>query len=44
MSRPLIELIVRERVEQDANITIRQRCRARLVMPTPDGAGGRNPL
>src|SRR5215469_5879494 len=39
MSRPLIELIVRERVEQHANITIRQRCRARLVRPTADGAG-----
>jgi 2-polyprenyl-6-methoxyphenol hydroxylase-like FAD-dependent oxidoreductase len=39
MSRPLIELIVREHVEQQPNITIRQRCRARLVRPTPDGAG-----
>ena len=39
MSRPLIELIVRERVEQHSNITVRQRCRARRLMPTPDGAG-----
>jgi 2-polyprenyl-6-methoxyphenol hydroxylase-like FAD-dependent oxidoreductase len=39
MSRPLIESIVRGRVERHPNITIRQRCRARLMVPTPDGAG-----
>jgi 2-polyprenyl-6-methoxyphenol hydroxylase-like FAD-dependent oxidoreductase len=38
MSRPLIELIVRERAERHPNITIRQRCRAQLVMATPDRA------
>jgi len=39
MSRPLIESIVRERVERYPNITIRQRCRARFIVPTRDGAG-----
>jgi hypothetical protein len=39
MSRPLIESIVRERVERHSNITICQRCRARFVVPTSDGAG-----
>jgi 2-polyprenyl-6-methoxyphenol hydroxylase-like FAD-dependent oxidoreductase len=39
MSRPLIESIVRGRVERHLNITIRQRCRARFIVPTPDGAG-----
>ena len=39
MSRPLIESIVRERVERHPNITICQRCRARFVVPTSDGAG-----
>jgi 2-polyprenyl-6-methoxyphenol hydroxylase-like FAD-dependent oxidoreductase len=38
MSRPLIELTVRRRVEQRANITLRQGCRAREVVATPDGA------
>jgi 2-polyprenyl-6-methoxyphenol hydroxylase-like FAD-dependent oxidoreductase len=39
MSRPLIELIVRERAERHPNIIIRQRCRARVLVPTLDGAG-----
>jgi len=39
MSRPLIESIVRGRVERHPNITICQRCRARFVVPTSDGAG-----
>ena len=38
MSRPLIELTVRERVEQRANITMRPRCRAQDLVVTPDGA------
>src|SRR5258708_27055603 len=37
MSRPLIELTVRRRLEQHANITLRQRCRAQEVVATPDG-------
>jgi 2-polyprenyl-6-methoxyphenol hydroxylase-like FAD-dependent oxidoreductase len=37
MSRPLIELIVRQHVERRANITVRQRCRAHEVVATPDG-------
>jgi 2-polyprenyl-6-methoxyphenol hydroxylase-like FAD-dependent oxidoreductase len=38
MSRPLIELTARRRVEQHANITIRERCRARDLVPSADGA------
>ncbi len=38
MSRPLIELTVRERVAQRANITMRPRCRAQDLVATPDGA------
>jgi 2-polyprenyl-6-methoxyphenol hydroxylase-like FAD-dependent oxidoreductase len=38
MSRPLIELTVRRRVEQHGNITLRQRCRAFEVVASPDGA------
>lgn len=38
MSRPLIELVVRQHVERRANITVRQRCRAHEVVATPDGA------
>jgi 2-polyprenyl-6-methoxyphenol hydroxylase-like FAD-dependent oxidoreductase len=38
MSRPLIELTVRRRVEQHANIRIREHCRARELMVSPDGA------
>jgi 2-polyprenyl-6-methoxyphenol hydroxylase-like FAD-dependent oxidoreductase len=38
MSRPLIELIARQRVEQRANIEVRQRCRVRALVATPDAA------
>src|SRR5271166_1392007 len=38
MSRPLIELIVRQRVEPHPNITLRQRCRAQNVVATPDNS------
>ena len=38
MSRPLIELTARRRVEQHANITLRERCRAQGFVATPDGA------
>jgi 2-polyprenyl-6-methoxyphenol hydroxylase-like FAD-dependent oxidoreductase len=38
MSRPLIELTVRRRVEQYGNITLRQRCRALEVVASPDAA------
>ena len=38
MSRPLIELMVRERVEPHPNITLRQRCRAQNVVATSDNA------
>lgn len=36
MSRPLIELTVRGRVEQHANITLRPRCRVRDFVPSAD--------
>src|SRR5262249_34355501 len=38
MSRPLIELAVRRRVEQHANIMLRQRCRAQEIIASPNGA------
>lgn len=38
MSRPLIELTVRQRVKQHANITLREHCRARALVASPDGA------
>jgi 2-polyprenyl-6-methoxyphenol hydroxylase-like FAD-dependent oxidoreductase len=38
MSRPLIELTVRQCVEQYANITIREHCRARGIVTSPDSA------
>jgi 2-polyprenyl-6-methoxyphenol hydroxylase-like FAD-dependent oxidoreductase len=38
MSRPLIEFAVRRRVEQHPNITVRERCRARNLVASPDGA------
>jgi 2-polyprenyl-6-methoxyphenol hydroxylase-like FAD-dependent oxidoreductase len=38
MSRPLIELTVRQRVRQHDNITIREHCRALDVTASPDGA------
>jgi 2-polyprenyl-6-methoxyphenol hydroxylase-like FAD-dependent oxidoreductase len=37
MSRPLIELTLRQRVEQHGNITLRQRCRALEIVASPDG-------
>jgi 2-polyprenyl-6-methoxyphenol hydroxylase-like FAD-dependent oxidoreductase len=37
MSRPLVELTVRQRVEQRTNITIREHCRAREIVVSPDG-------
>jgi len=37
MSRPLIELIVRQRVQRHANIALRQRCRVQGIVATPDG-------
>lgn len=38
MSRPLIELTVRQRVERHTGIAVRQGCRAQDVVTTPDGA------
>jgi len=38
LSRPLIELIVRRRLAQRANITLRQGCRAQELIAAPDGA------
>jgi len=38
MSRPLIELIVRQRARQLPNITIREHCRALELVPSSDGA------
>jgi 2-polyprenyl-6-methoxyphenol hydroxylase-like FAD-dependent oxidoreductase len=38
MSRPLIEFIVRQRVKQLANITIREHCRALELVSSSDGA------
>ena len=38
MSRPLIELVVRRRVEQNVNITLRPRCRVRELVPSADRA------
>jgi 2-polyprenyl-6-methoxyphenol hydroxylase-like FAD-dependent oxidoreductase len=38
MSRPLIEFIVRQRVRQLSNITIREHCRALELVASPDGA------
>ncbi len=38
MSRPLIELTLRRRVEEHGNIKLRQRCRAREVLASPDGS------
>lgn len=37
MSRPLIEFAVRQRVEQHANITLREHCRAQELVASPDG-------
>jgi len=38
MSRPLIELVVRRRVERHANITLRPRCRVCDLVPSADRA------
>jgi len=38
MSRPLIERVLRRRVEQHANITIRDNCRVRDIVAASDGA------
>jgi hypothetical protein len=38
MSRPLIELVVRRRVERNANITSRPGCRVRELVPSADRA------
>jgi 2-polyprenyl-6-methoxyphenol hydroxylase-like FAD-dependent oxidoreductase len=37
MSRPLVEFILRRRVEQHANITIREHCRARDLVASREG-------
>jgi 2-polyprenyl-6-methoxyphenol hydroxylase-like FAD-dependent oxidoreductase len=39
MSRPLIEFTVRRCVERLANVTLREHCRVRRIVATPDGAG-----
>jgi 2-polyprenyl-6-methoxyphenol hydroxylase-like FAD-dependent oxidoreductase len=36
MSRPLIELVARQRVQQHPNITLRQRCRVRELVASAD--------
>src|ERR1700737_3898473 len=36
MSRPLIELVARQRVQQHPNITLRQRCRVRDLVASAD--------
>jgi 2-polyprenyl-6-methoxyphenol hydroxylase-like FAD-dependent oxidoreductase len=41
MSRPLIELVVRRRVERHAKITLRPRCRVRGLVPSADRGGHR---
>ena len=38
LSRPLIELVMRRRVEQQSNITLRPQCNALAITGTPDGA------
>jgi 2-polyprenyl-6-methoxyphenol hydroxylase-like FAD-dependent oxidoreductase len=38
MSRPMIERVLRARVEQCANVTLRGRSRVREIVATPDGA------
>jgi 2-polyprenyl-6-methoxyphenol hydroxylase-like FAD-dependent oxidoreductase len=40
MSRPLIEFLVRRRVERHANVTLRSRCRVRDLLPSGDHAAG----
>jgi len=36
MSRPLIELVVRRQVQRYANVTLRERCRVRNLVVSPD--------
>src|SRR4051812_5635804 len=38
MSRPLIELTVRQRVQQHRNVDVRERCRVLELVATADGA------
>jgi 2-polyprenyl-6-methoxyphenol hydroxylase-like FAD-dependent oxidoreductase len=38
MSRPLVEFAVRQRVKEHTNITIREHCRARDLVASPDGS------
>ena len=38
MSRPLIELTVRQRVQQHRNVDVRERCRVLELVDTADGA------
>lgn len=38
MTRPLVEFTVRQHVERHGNISLRQHCRARGIVATPDGA------
>jgi 2-polyprenyl-6-methoxyphenol hydroxylase-like FAD-dependent oxidoreductase len=38
MSRPLIEFAVRKRLERDGRVEVRERCRVRDIVTTPDGA------
>lgn len=38
MSRPLLEFSVRRRIEQEANISLRSRCRVTELVTSPDGA------
>jgi 2-polyprenyl-6-methoxyphenol hydroxylase-like FAD-dependent oxidoreductase len=38
LTRPLIELTMRQRVEQQRNVTLRGGCRALEIVGTPDGA------
>ena len=38
MSRPLIEFIVRKRLERSTNVEVREGCRVRGIITTPDGA------
>ena len=38
MTRPLVELTVRQRVERLGNVSLRQHCRVRGISATPDGA------
>jgi 2-polyprenyl-6-methoxyphenol hydroxylase-like FAD-dependent oxidoreductase len=41
MSRPLIEFAVRKRLERHGNVELRERCRVREIVATPDGAAVR---